>query len=277
MGGKGKRRASSFVRPKSIEEELKDAYIKLRETQAQLLQTAKMASIGMLAGGVAHEINNPLTGILNNVQLVKMTMEKNRPFDLNEFKEVLDAIEESALRCKKITQSLLSFSRISKGEFKPVSLDEIADEVIGLIGHEISLENIFIKKEFASGIPQVLGDPQLLQQVIFDIVTNAEWAIRKKSAKEGGVIDIETVYDNQKNRVTLSVSDTGIGIPEENLDKVFEPFFTTKPLGEGTGLGLSMAYNIIKEHNGAIEVESRRGRGATFKIILPTIIRARNA
>ncbi|MBI4974927.1 MAG: hypothetical protein HZC19_03915 [Candidatus Omnitrophica bacterium] len=274
MGGKGRRRISDITKPKKIEEKLKDAYNKLRETQVQLLQAAKMASIGMLAGGVAHEINNPLTGILNNVQLVKMTIEKNKPFDLNEFKEVLGAIEESALRCKKITQSLLSFSRISKGEFKLVSLNEITLEVLDLIEHEISLENIVIKREFAADMPQVLGDPQLLKQVIFDIIINAEWAIRKKTSKEGGMIDVETAYDSQNKHVTLSISDTGIGISEENLNRIFEPFFTTKPVGEGTGLGLSIAYNIIKSHNGSIEVESQEGRGTTFKIILSSAARS---
>jgi len=269
MGGKGRRRTSDIAKPMKIEEKLKDAYNKLREAHIQLLQAAKMASIGMLAGGVAHEINNPLTGILNNVQLVKMTIEKNKPFDLNEFKEVLDAIEESALRCKKITQSLLNFSRISKGEFKPVSLNEIILEVLGLMEHEISLENIVIKREFAADMPQVLGDQQLLQQVIFDIIANAEWAIRQNTAKAGGMIDIETAYDSQNKYVTLSISDTGIGISRENINRIFEPFFTTKPVGEGTGLGLSIAYNIIRGHNGAIEVKSQQGRGTTFKIVLP--------
>ena len=254
---------------RKAQNELRVAYNKLKETQTQLVQASKMASIGMLAGGVAHEVNNPLTGVLNNVQLVKLMVEKGKKASSRELIEIFDAIEESAVRCKKITQSLLSFSRISKGEFKKVSLNEIVDEVLSLIGHEISLENILIKREFAPDIPPVIGDAQLLQQAIFDIINNAEWAIRKNSAKDGGVIDVKTVYDWGHRRAILSISDTGIGIPKENIDRIFEPFFTTKPVGEGTGLGLSIVYNIIKGHNGTIEVESLENRGTMFKITLP--------
>jgi two-component system, NtrC family, sensor kinase len=223
----------------------------------------------MLAGGVAHEINNPLTGVLNNVQLVKMMVEQKSNFDIKEFKEIIDVIENSALRCKKITQSLLDFSRSSKGTFQMISLNKIAEDVSILIEHELGLQNITIQKDLEPNLPDISGDPQLLQQVIFDIIANAKWAVQKKSEKEGGTITIKTHYEPKENNVSIFVSDTGIGIPKENLEKIFEPFFTTKNVGEGTGLGLAIVYGIIKAHKGIIKVESESGKGTTFTIVLP--------
>jgi two-component system NtrC family sensor kinase len=231
-----------------------------------------MASVGILAGGVAHEINNPLVGVLNNVQLIKMMVQENKDFNLEEFKELLDIIEASALRCAKITRSLLDFSRASEGLFKSVSLNELAERVIILIQHELGLQNVIIKKEFANELPLISADSQLLQQAIFDIISNAKWAIQKKSGKQGGTITLKTAYDKENKQVLLYISDTGIGIPQENLERIFEPFFTTKEVGEGTGLGLYIVYNIIKEHKGTITVESQVGQGTTFKISLPALV-----
>jgi PAS domain S-box-containing protein len=257
---------------KKAQDELKIAYEKLKQTQAQLVQSAKMASVGILAGGVAHEINNPLVGVLNNVQLIKMMVQENKDFNLEEFKELLDIIEASALRCAKITRSLLDFSRSSEGLFKSVSLNELAERVIILIQHELGLQNVIIKKEFANELPLISADSQLLQQAIFDIISNAKWAIQKKSGKQGGTITLKTAYDKENKQVLLYISDTGIGIPQENLERIFEPFFTTKEVGEGTGLGLYIVYNIIKEHKGTITVESQFGKGTTFKISLPALV-----
>lgn len=254
---------------KKAEEELKRAYDELKATQAQLVQSAKMASIGQLAGGVAHEINNPLTGVLNNVQLIRMEQKEKGELNADEFKELLGVIEESALRCKKITQSLLDFSYASKRIFQPVSLNELVEKVLGLIGYEIKRQNIVVQKQFQPDLPKVSGDSQLLQQVIFDIVSNAKWAIQQKSGKEGGTITIKTEYEPKSKQVCIWISDTGIGIPQENLQRIFEPFFTTRAVGEGTGLGLSIVYNIVKEHKGTIEVESKVNEGSTFRINLP--------
>lgn len=241
----------------------------LKQAQAQLVQSAKMASIGQLAGGVAHGINNPLTGVLNNVQLIKMEQEAKGELSAAELKDLLGVIEESALRCKKITQSLLNFSYASKGIVEPVSLNESIERVIELIGYEMNRHNIVIQKQFLPDLPKVAGDSQLLQQAIFDVVSNARWAIQEKSGKEGGTITIKTEYEPKSKQVCISISDTGIGIAPENLQRIFEPFFTTKRVGEGTGLGLSIVYNIIKEHNGTIEVESKVNEGSTFRIKLP--------
>ena len=129
--------------------------------------------------------------------------------------------------------------------------------------------NIKIQRDIEPNLPEIKADSQLLQQAIFDIISNARWAIQKKSEKEGGVITIKACYEPDKDTVDISISDTGIGISEENLKKVFEPFFTTKGIGEGTGLGLFMVHNIIKENKGNIEVESHPNQGTTFKISLP--------
>lgn len=254
---------------KEFEQELELAFIQLKDTQDKLVQSAKMASVGQLAGGVAHEINNPLTGVLNNAQLIKMIADKNSgQIEYRQFKELLDVIEESALRCKKITQSLLDFSHASKGVSVPVSLNDIAEKVVLLIEHEMKLENITIQKQFQPDLPSVLGDSQLLQQVIMDILVNARWAIKKFPGR-GGIITIQTRYDLEREQVHIDITDTGIGIPKENIDKIFEPFFTTKTVGEGTGLGLSVVYNIINAHNGSIAAESEVGKGTTFRIGLP--------
>ena len=254
---------------KKAEEQLQQAYEQLKTTQFQLVQSAKMASVGQLAGGVAHEINNPLTGVLNNVQLIKMEAELKKDFSIEDFKGLLNVIEESALRCKKITESLLSFSRAATGKFVLLSLNELTEKVVTLINYEMKLQNIAILTELQANLPQVLGDPQLLQQIIFDLIGNAKWAIEKKMPKTSGVITVKTSYYPESRHVLISVSDTGIGIPPENLGKIFEPFFTTKPVGEGTGLGLSIVYGIVKQHSGDIKAESQFGQGAIFKISLP--------
>lgn len=253
---------------KQAEEELKNSYDKLKYAQAQLIQASKMSSVGSLASGVAHEINNPLTGVLNNVQLIKMSIAENKGFNADDFKELLDSMEDSAQRCVNITRTLLDFSRPSKGIFQNISIRELIGKVLILIRHELEMGNIKIQRDIESNLPEVKGDPQLLQQAIFDIVSNAQWAIQKKSAEEGGLITIKACYESNKDTVDISISDTGIGISEENLKRVFEPFFTTKGVDEGIGLGLYMVYNIIKEHKGKIEVESQLNQGATFKISL---------
>lgn len=253
------------------QKKLKASYEELKRTQDQLIQTSKMAAIGQLAGGIAHEINNPLTGILNNVQLAKMMAETNKEFKMEDFRELLDAVEESSLRCKKITQSLLDFTHYAKREFLPVSLNAIIDKVVGLIFTEMRLDNITILKGFQPDLIDIEGDPQLLQQVILGLIANAKWAIdqKTKSGAGGGNIIIKTYQDTETKSVILEISDNGIGIPEQNLPRLFEPFFTTNDVGEGTGLGLALIYNIIQNHNGKMSVDSQVNAGATFKIAFP--------
>lgn len=254
---------------KKVEEELKYAYQQLKEAQSRLVQSAKMASVGLLAGGVAHEINNPLTGVLNSVQLIKMITEQKKEFKMDDFKDLIDLIEESAQRCTRITRSLLGFSRASKGIYQDISLNDMVDKVGILIEHELRLQNIAFESSLTPAIPLIKADPQLIQQVVFDIITNAKWAVQKKSDNKDGKITIKTQHDPQANSVSIVISDNGVGIPRENLERIFEPFFTTKQVGEGTGLGLSIVYNIVKEHKGTITVESELDKGSIFKISFP--------
>ncbi len=241
----------------------------LKDTQAMLVQSVKMASVGMLAGGVAHEINNPLTGILNNVQLIKMMAAQKADFSMEEFRELLDVIESSAERCTKIISSLLAFSRSSKGVLVDLSINDLIEKAICLVEHEMQLQNIAIEKELGQGLPCVHGEPQLLQQIVFDIIGNAKWAVQKNGGAQG-CIRIRSYRPHEKT-VAIAISDNGIGISPENIERIFEPFFTTKPVGEGTGLGLSIIYNIVKKHDGTIRVESEPGKATTFIIELPAV------
>lgn len=243
----------------------------LEDSRNKMFQSGKLAAVGQLASSVAHEINNPLTGVLNNVQLIKMEMDMGADFKIEDFKEQLDVIEESASRCVKIARSLLDFSRAAKGTFQPFSLNEAIEKTIVLIGHELKLRDVSVKKELGGNLPRIQGDTQLIQQVIFDIVNNARYAIEKNPKKEAGLITLKTSYDMVKEAVLLSISDNGTGISQENLEKLFTPFFTTKPAGEGTGLGLSFIQDIVKRHNGKVSVESELGKGTTFHISFPVI------
>ncbi|MDD5669710.1 MAG: DUF1638 domain-containing protein [Candidatus Omnitrophica bacterium] len=246
-------------------------YSRFKKMNDQLIQSAKMASVGLLAGGVAHEINNPLSGVLNGAQLIKLMLEE-KDWKVDEIKDLVNIIEESGKRCARITRLLLDFSRPPKGVSQKVSMNEVVEKVAELMEHNMSLENIIIKREFQPSIPDISGDPHLLQQVVFDIMTNAKWAIQEKSGKEGGIITILTRFDPGDKVVLVDISDSGIGISKENQNKIFSPFFTTRKVGEGTGLGLSIIYNIIKAHEGTIGFESEEGKGTTFKISLPAFI-----
>lgn len=242
----------------------------LSKAQAQIVQSAKMASIGQLAAGLAHEINNPLTGVLNNVQLIKMSMEQgNIAMSQDEINELLGIIEESALRCKNITQSLLDFSHVSKAFIKNLALNEVIQKVCRLVGYELKLQNIQIVLELQPELPLIEGNPQLLQQIFMNLITNARWAIKQKTLDKTGKIYVKTRYNSEKDRIEVEVKDTGIGMSKENLKRIFEPFFTTKDVGEGTGLGLSIIFGIIKEHKGNIEVESQENVGTVFKLYFP--------
>ena len=251
-------------------------YSKFKKMNDQLIQSAKMASVGLLAGGVAHEINNPLSGVLNGAQLIRLILGE-KDYKVEEIKELLNIIEESGKRCARITRLLLDFSRPPKEVLQKISMNEVLEKVTELMEHNMSLENIVIKKELHPSIPDISGDSHLLQQVVFDIMTNAKWAIQEKSGKKGGIITIMTRYDPGDRVVVVSITDSGIGIPQENRNKIFSPFFTTRNVGEGTGLGLSIIYNIIKAHEGTIVFESEEGKGTTFKISLPVFIEDQSA
>ena len=242
----------------------------LEQAKEQMYQSGKMAAVGQLSSSVVHEINNPLTGVLNNAQLLKMMLAEKKDFRPEEIRQILDVIEDSALRCVRMSRSLLDFSRQAGSEFHPFSLNEAVEKVITIVGNDMR-HIISIEKRLQPDLPRVLGDTQLIQQAVFDIINNARYAIEKRFQKQGGLISIKTNYAQAKDLIELSISDNGIGIPKEDMDKLWTPFFTTKPAGEGTGLGLSIIYDIITKHRGSIEVESELGKGTTFKLSLPAL------
>jgi two-component system, NtrC family, sensor kinase len=232
---------------------------KLEESQTQLLQAEKIASLGRLSAGVAHEINNPLAGILIYAELLRRDMDP-----AFKGKEFVDEIINQTMRCQQIVNRLLEFSRQSKVQRTLLDLNTVVDRVVELILHQALFHDIKVVRNLDPELPQFMGDPGQLQQVLANLLINAADALQGH-----GTITITTRPGPEKEGVILTFSDTGPGIPAYIRDKIFEPFFTTKPVGKGTGLGLSIVYSVIQRHGGTIEVDSRPGVGTTFTIRLP--------
>jgi two-component system, NtrC family, sensor kinase len=231
----------------------------LRTTQAQLIHSEKLSAVGEFVAGVAHELNNPLTALIGFAELVQMS-------DVDDdTRSSLKRISNSAERCHKIVQSLLSFARQHPPERKLTSINGVIDSVVEILIYELRTSNIELVRELSPQLPRLLVDPHQLQQVFLNIVNNARQAI--EAHRSSGTIRISSRAEGRKVRVCFQ--DDGPGISAENLKKIFNPFFTTKPVGKGTGLGLSLSYGIIQEHGGVISAESTLGRGTTFIIDLP--------
>jgi PAS domain S-box-containing protein len=225
----------------------------------QIYHLEKLSSLGTLTSGVAHEINNPLTGIIGYTEMLLMK-------DIDDtLKKYLNNIYDAALRCKKITENMLTFSRQTPAQKTPENLNDILDKTIEL--HEYLLKNtkIEVVKDYQE-LPYIDVDRQQMQQVILNMIINAEYAISESEKK--GKIHLKTTYDDKSKLAEIRISDNGTGIPHEVLAKIFDPFFTTKPVNKGTGLGLSIAHGIIAEQGGTVEVESTMGEGTTFIIRL---------
>lgn len=239
-----------------------------KEYQAKYHQAERMATVGVLAAGVAHEINNPLTAILGFAEGLKRRIPRlpedtNREL-LEDFSEYVAIILKECGRCQEIVQGLLTFSREGSSEFSRVSLNKLVGDTIKLLKNHLKHHvRDLIRFDLDSGLPCVRGDESQLKQVILNLLFNAFDATQEK-----GFITLRT-FVNQGDRVCLSVEDTGCGIPAHHLNKLFEPFFTTKPVGKGVGIGLSTCYNIVRKHHGEIFVCSHEGVGSTFHVILP--------
>jgi len=231
----------------------------LADSQAQLLQAAKIASLGRLSAGVAHEINNPLAGILIFAELLHRDMEEQAPGRQN-----VDEIITQTLRCQQIVNRLLEFSRQSLGEKRLFNVNETITRCVELIGHQAAFHNIEIFLDLDQDLPQIIGDPGQIQQVCTNLLINAADAMQNH-----GRITIASRPDMLQEGIVLTFTDTGPGIPSTLREKIFDPFFTTKPPGKGTGLGLSIVYGVIQRHGGSVEVGSPPGGGATFTIRLP--------
>ena len=244
-------------------DDLNKAYKELATTQAQLFQSAKLSAIGELAAGVAHEISNPLTTIIGDIQLLLREMKPGQPGY-----ESAKAIERAGWRASKVVRSLLSFSRREEYDFAPTDINDTIETALSLIAYQIERASIHITKDLATDIPPALASAHHLEEVWINLLLNARDAIPKG---QEGEIHIASRLDEQNRSVQVLVSDNGCGIPPEHLGKMFEPFFTTKDPGKGTGLGLYISYNIIEQHHGSIQVESEVGEGTTFTVTLPTM------
>ncbi|MBI5054988.1 MAG: GHKL domain-containing protein [Nitrospirae bacterium] len=228
----------------------------LEQQVRRLARYEKLAPLGRLAAGTAHEINNPLTSISLNVQMLRDELEG---MDNHEIRRRVDSIEKNTDRVAAITKDLLQFSRITEPVQKPVNIHTVIDEALSLLKNK--LRNVIVHKTLLN-VSNVMGDAVQLTQVFINILTNSIQAI-----PESGHINIECSHSD--SWVKIKIADTGTGISQENLLKVFDPFFSTKEVGSGTGLGLSLCYGIINQHNGEIDIESREGLGTTVTVRLP--------
>jgi signal transduction histidine kinase len=238
-----------------------------RLSELQLLQAEKMSSIGMLAAGVAHEINNPLTSVAGYSEALLRRLRDDHGLAedsrLRDFKKYLEVIIRESYRCKGIIDSLLSFSRKSEGAMGLVNLNEILGEVLELVRHRARNERIEIRELLQQDLPLVKGDSSGLLQVFLNLTMNALQAIDGP-----GTIEICTAEHNDQT-VTACISDSGCGISTTLQEQIWDPFFTTKEVGKGIGLGLAVTYNIIKKHGGEVFVESTPGKGSKFTVRLP--------
>jgi two-component system, NtrC family, sensor kinase len=219
-------------------------------------QSERLASLGMLSAGVAHEVNNPLGGIL---ALTSLTLEDLPPGDTN--RENLEEVIRQTQRCRDIVRRLLEFSRQTRRNTEPVDLNQVLLATLALVARQASFFNIQVVQDIDPNLPEVMADASQFQQVFMNILVNAAQAM-----DERGTITLTT---RCRGAVEVAIADTGKGIPPEQIDKIFDPFFTTKESGQGTGLGLSITYGIVTTHGGTIEVASEPGKGSVFTIRMP--------
>jgi len=231
----------------------------LENAQAALVQSEKMSAFGQLSAGIAHEVKNPLAGILGYTQLSLKKMEDDPAIYKN-----LKIIEQETRRCNSIIENLMKFARQDKLELKPLVLNDVIEDSLVLVDHQMGINQVQMEKNLAEGLPSVKGDANQLIQVLMNLMINAQQAMDGKM----GTITITSGSPNA-GVVEVRVADTGPGMPDEVSSKIFEPFYTTKVAGKGTGLGLAVTYGIIKDHGGNIRVESQLGDGTTFIITFP--------
>lgn len=238
---------------------LSEALQNLKSTQVQLIQSAKLAAVGELVAGVAHELNNPLGVIWGECDLLlDHRLGKTT-------KEIITVIHRESGRCIRVVQNLLSFARPSTGGKTEISINASVETVLQLRQHELRLKNIELEVDLEPALLPSIADKQQIEQVILNLVVNAEQAMT--SARGGGRLVVRTKLED--GQVVIQIRDDGPGIPEENLSRIFDPFFTTKEVGQGTGLGLSICYSIIRDHGGSIRGYNELAGGATFIVELP--------
>lgn len=238
--------------------ELRARERRLAEANAALVQSEKLAAFGQLGAGIAHEVKNPLAGILGYAQLALRKLEEDSPLRKN-----LKIIESETRRCTEIISNLLKFARQESATNEPTDINAVVDAALQIVSHQLGVNNIKIVKNLAANLPKIDANANQLQQAIMNFAINAQQAI----GDTGGIFTVTT--RSAKGGVVILLDDDGPGIPEALRDKIFEPFFTTKPAGQGTGLGLSVTYGIIRDHGGSIRIGVADGGGARFLVGLP--------
>ncbi len=251
----------------------KKAYQDLKAAQADVVQAGRMAAVGELAAGIAHELNNPIGGILGYAQFaasklghIRVDSESNEIMD--NLRRYLGYIEKESQRCKDIVQNMLNFTRTEPLHYQPMNVNRTLTESLQFMEHNLACGGITLRKHFSRQLPDIIGDGNQLYQVFVNLLINAQ-----KAMDEGGRLTVTTRRGHRPEdrgvMVEIRFTDTGCGIPKDYRDKIFEPFFTTRRIGEGTGLGLSISYRIVKNHGGDICVNSKVGHGTTFTVRLP--------
>ncbi len=256
----------SFMVSRNLAQRLAQADRERTVMTHQVIETGRLASIGELAAGIAHEINNPVAIMVEEAGWINDLLEDGEPSsgkNLDEITRAVQQIRTQGERCKEITYKLLSFARKTDPTIREVMLNEVVTEVMGLIGQKTRYANVQIETRLSPMLPSLQASPSELQQVLLNLVNNAVDAI----GNEGGTVTVTARQENDE--VILEVKDTGAGIPEANLSRIFDPFFTTKPVGQGTGLGLSICFGIVEKMGGRITVDSQIGQGSTFTVYLP--------
>ena len=243
----------------TLEKKVAERAEEMKKINAQLFRSEKLASLGKLAAGVAHEIDNPLTGILTNSSLLLEDLEEDDPH-----RDDVEVMVNETIRCREIVKRLLDFARQTRPQKRLASINGLIENIILLVRNQASFRNISIEKQLDSSIPDILMDPDQIQQVFVNIILNAAEAMTR-----GGSLTIRSGISPGKQDIVVTFADSGPGIPEEVREKIFDPFYTTKE--HGTGLGLSISYGIVEQHGGTISVESLAGSGSTFIIQIPLV------
>lgn len=251
---------------KTLEDEIQKKTAEIVKAQEQLVNAEKLASLGRMAAGVAHELNSPLTGILTFAHLIKNRIPPENKQDL----EDINTIIEQAERCSKIVRGLLGFARKAESEMAITNINSLIENTVSMVRNQSKFYNINFYVNLDRSLPEILIDANQIQQVFLNLLLNAADAMEEKGDI---IIATRTVEYEGKKFIEIEFTDTGPGVPEEIKDRIFEPFFTTKPTGKGTGLGLSVSYGIIKKHKGEIFVKSEYGRGASFFVRLPVEVK----
>lgn len=251
---------------RTLEARVEDKTNELKRAHEHVVHVEKMASIGKMAAVVAHEINNPLSGILTYAKLLKKWVEKveGNEKKRTEIRECLDLVESESKRCGDLVKNLLMFSRSAPMNLEWADVNQVVDRCIRLVQHHLDLGNVQLQVETASDLPVLHCDPAQVEQVLLALVMNAIDAMPR-----GGNLMVRTRSLPQSRQIEIQVRDDGVGIPPDLLPRMFEPFLTTKETGKGVGLGLAISKTIVERHGGVIEVESQPGRGTTFYIFLP--------